>query len=203
MKVKVTQPRPHVWILQARILEWVAFPFSRGSCQPRDQIQVSHIAGGFFTSWATGEAPCGELGRSEQKRGESRQGRSFLPGLGCELRGLHPAGTFWGRDSEVNTPGTERGLSSPAPCPRRSRADRGANALALPGPSRSPTCKHRVDLHQLLRPWGQKTLRRNAEDVRGAWGVTPAQSWLWGEGQGWNVGPRGLKKGSHPSTAFQ
>ena len=36
-------------ILQARILEWVAFPFSRGSSQPRDQTQVSCIAGGFFT----------------------------------------------------------------------------------------------------------------------------------------------------------
>ena len=36
-------------ILQARILEWVAIPFSRGSCQPMDQTQVSHIAGGFFT----------------------------------------------------------------------------------------------------------------------------------------------------------
>ena len=44
-------------ILQARILEWVAFPFSRGSSQPRDWTQVSCIAGGFFTSWATGEAP--------------------------------------------------------------------------------------------------------------------------------------------------
>ena len=32
-------------ILQARILEWVAFPFSRESSQPRDQTQVSHIAG--------------------------------------------------------------------------------------------------------------------------------------------------------------
>ena len=32
-------------ILQARILEWVAFPFSRGSSQPRDQTQVFHIAG--------------------------------------------------------------------------------------------------------------------------------------------------------------
>ena len=32
-------------ILQARILEWVAFPFSRGSSQPRDQTQVSRIAG--------------------------------------------------------------------------------------------------------------------------------------------------------------
>ena len=37
-------------ILQARILEWVAFPFSRGSSQPRDQTQVSLIAGRFFTS---------------------------------------------------------------------------------------------------------------------------------------------------------
>jgi len=40
-------------ILQARILEWVAVPFSRGSSQPRDQTQVSCIAGGFFTSWAS------------------------------------------------------------------------------------------------------------------------------------------------------
>ena len=43
-------------ILQARILEWVAFPFFRGSSQPRDLTQVSHIAGGFFTSLATREA---------------------------------------------------------------------------------------------------------------------------------------------------
>ena len=42
-------------IFQARTLKWVAFPFSRGSSQPRDQTQVSHIAGRFFTSWATRE----------------------------------------------------------------------------------------------------------------------------------------------------
>ena len=36
-------------ILQARILEWVAIPFSRGSSSPRDWIQVSCIAGRFFT----------------------------------------------------------------------------------------------------------------------------------------------------------
>ena len=36
-------------ILQARILEWVAIPFSRRSSQPRDRSQVSHIAGIFFT----------------------------------------------------------------------------------------------------------------------------------------------------------
>ena len=40
-------------ILQARIPEWVAIPFSRGSSQAKDQSQVSAIAGGFFTSWAT------------------------------------------------------------------------------------------------------------------------------------------------------
>ena len=43
-------------ILQARKPEWVAFPFSRGSSQPRDQTQVCHIAGRFFTSWATRKA---------------------------------------------------------------------------------------------------------------------------------------------------
>ena len=42
-------------ILQARILEWVALPFSRGSSQTRDQTQVLHITGGFFTSWGIWE----------------------------------------------------------------------------------------------------------------------------------------------------
>ena len=37
-------------VLQAKILEWVAFPFSRGSSQPRDQTQVSCIADGFCLS---------------------------------------------------------------------------------------------------------------------------------------------------------
>ena len=43
-------------ILQARILEWVATSFSRGSSQPRDQTQVSCTAGGFFTNCTTWEA---------------------------------------------------------------------------------------------------------------------------------------------------
>ena len=42
-------------ILQARVLEWVAFRFSRGSSQPRDQTQVSWIAGRFFTSEPQGK----------------------------------------------------------------------------------------------------------------------------------------------------
>ena len=42
-------------ILQARILEWVAYPFSSGSSWPRNWTRVSCIAGGFFASWATRE----------------------------------------------------------------------------------------------------------------------------------------------------
>ena len=65
LKVKVAQSCPILCdpmdyrvhgILQARILEWVAVPFSRGSSQPRGRTQVSRIAGRFFTSWATREA---------------------------------------------------------------------------------------------------------------------------------------------------
>ena len=58
--VKVAQSCPTLCnplgILQARILEWVAFPFFRGSSQPKDQTQVSRTAGRCFTSWATREA---------------------------------------------------------------------------------------------------------------------------------------------------
>ena len=64
VKAKVIQSCPTLWIcepmdytvhgiLRARILEWVVFPFSRGSSQPRDRSQVSYIASGFFTSCAT------------------------------------------------------------------------------------------------------------------------------------------------------
>ena len=65
VKVKVAQSCPTLCdpidhtvheILQARILEWIAFPFSSRSSQPRDQTQVSRVASRFFTSWATREA---------------------------------------------------------------------------------------------------------------------------------------------------
>ena len=63
-EVKATQSCPTLWepmdyivhgILQARILEWAAFPFSRESSQPKDRTQVSCIAGRFFTNWAIRE----------------------------------------------------------------------------------------------------------------------------------------------------
>ena len=65
VRVKVTQSCPTLCnpmdytvhgILQARILEWVACPFSRGSSQSRDRTQVCCIVGRFFTSWTTREA---------------------------------------------------------------------------------------------------------------------------------------------------
>ena len=64
VKVKVTQSSPALCdpmdctvhgILQARILERVAFPFSSRSSQPRDRTQVSRVADRFFTIWATKE----------------------------------------------------------------------------------------------------------------------------------------------------
>ena len=54
-------------ILQARILEWVAMPSSRGSLQPRDQTRVSCITGGFFTAEPLGSLiffPVQPLGRT-------------------------------------------------------------------------------------------------------------------------------------------
>ena len=71
VKVKVVQLCPALWdpkdhslssssvhgILQARILEWIAIPFSRESSRPGDWTQVAWTAGRFFTIWATREAP--------------------------------------------------------------------------------------------------------------------------------------------------
>ena len=65
-------------ILQARILEWVALPFSRGSSQPRDWTQVSLIAGGFFNSWAT-------RGAQEYWSGEPIPSLVDLPNPGIQL----------------------------------------------------------------------------------------------------------------------
>ena len=53
-------------ILQARILEWVAIPFSGGSSQLRDQIRVSCIASRFFTIWATREGDSIPRNRNSQ-----------------------------------------------------------------------------------------------------------------------------------------
>ena len=98
VKVKVGQSCPTLCdhmdytvhgIFQARILEWVAFPFSRGFSQPRDRTQVSCTAGGFFTIWATREAQeywnglpipsPGDLSRHRNQTGVSCIASRFLP----------------------------------------------------------------------------------------------------------------------------
>ena len=83
-------------ILQARILEWVAFPFSRGSSQSRDWTQVSHIAD-FFTSWTTRKV-------QEYRSGYPMPSPADLPDPGIELGspalqvGSLPA-ELWGKTS--------------------------------------------------------------------------------------------------------
>ena len=86
LKVKVAQLCPTFCdpmdytvhgILQARMLEWVAIPFSRGSSQPRGRTQVSCIAGRFFNSWATREA-------QEYWSGEPIPSPGYLPDLGIK-----------------------------------------------------------------------------------------------------------------------
>ena len=61
-------------IFQARVLEWAAISFSRGSSQPRDRTWVSFIAGRHFTIWATWEAKGagGDTGK-EQRWGDEWQ----------------------------------------------------------------------------------------------------------------------------------
>ena len=68
-------------VLQVRILEWVAFPFSRGSSQPRDWTQVSCIAGGFFTNWAIRKAQLCDLGQSIKQRQSIEQDHYVWVGL--------------------------------------------------------------------------------------------------------------------------
>ena len=105
VKVKVTQSCPTLCdpidytvqgILQARILEGVAVPFSRGSSQPRDQTQASRIAGGFFTSRATGKpllcnALCGinfaAACRCHQRKASQRTQKSGSENQSIVIRG--------------------------------------------------------------------------------------------------------------------
>ena len=56
-------------ILQARILEWVAIPFSRGSSQPLDRTRISCTVSRHFTSWATREATSNETPLSSYQNG--------------------------------------------------------------------------------------------------------------------------------------
>ena len=97
VKVKVAQSCPTLCypmdytvhgILQAWTLGWVAFPFSRGSPQPRDRTHVSYIAGRLFSSWATREA-------QEQWSGYPISSPTDLPDPGIEPGVSCIAGRFF------------------------------------------------------------------------------------------------------------
>ena len=62
-------------IFQARILEWVAISFSRGSFQPRDWTQVSHTVGRHFTVWATKEVQVSKTNDKRAKEGQVSETR--------------------------------------------------------------------------------------------------------------------------------
>ena len=72
-------------ILQARILEWIAMPSSRGSSRPRDQTCISCIAGGFFTDESPEkprEKPCTTLTKQHPWR-QGQPTTSFSPASPC------------------------------------------------------------------------------------------------------------------------
>ena len=73
-----------------RILEWVAYPFSRGSSQPRNWTRVSCIVGRFFTSWATREAQSESVSRSAVT--------DFLQNVVCQVRNFPGKNTGVGED---------------------------------------------------------------------------------------------------------
>ena len=84
-------------LLQARILKWVAIPFSRGSCWPRDWTWVSCIAGGLFTIWAAKEVHDREAQLFPQR---FTKWRLYVFFSGCvkdqQCTGIHQMGFQWG-----------------------------------------------------------------------------------------------------------
>ena len=73
-------------ILQARILQWVAISFSRGSSWPRNRTQISCIASRFFTNWATREASWGYRIRYIGKRSYNFLGKRSSNFVGKHLK---------------------------------------------------------------------------------------------------------------------
>ena len=62
------------WVFQARVLEWVAISFSKGSSQPRDWTWVFHIVGRCFTVWATREV---QMGPEQDWKRHGRRNRQW------------------------------------------------------------------------------------------------------------------------------
>ena len=88
-------------IFQARVLEWVAVSFSRGSSWPRDQTQVSHTVGRRFTVWATREVPYDiKLILKLKGRRQWHPTPVLLPGKSLGQRSLVGCNP-WGREGQT------------------------------------------------------------------------------------------------------
>ena len=119
-KYQMIQRTMSVWwrILQARILEWVAMPFSRRSSRPRGRTQVSHIAGRFFTVWASGEAYL-LLRHSLKYWADQRSHQSGWtqgkqrPHLRAFTPQLSPPRAGWHSVSSLTCPGSQRNHQPP------------------------------------------------------------------------------------------
>ena len=84
-------------ILQARIMEWVAFSFSKGSSQPRDQTQVFRIAVEFFTSQTTREAQLGVDALYVKSESGSQSSQTLCDLMDCSLPGSSVHGILQAR----------------------------------------------------------------------------------------------------------
>ena len=91
-------------ILQARILEWIAVPFSRGSSWSRDWTQVSCIAGRFFIIWATGKIRIVSWPGSELRQWKSNHWNAgqLYPHVSWE-ESIMPSWEYLGLPSESST----------------------------------------------------------------------------------------------------
>ena len=93
-----TRQVPLHGILQARILEWVAISFSRGSSWPRNRTRVSRIAGRFFNVWTTRGGP-GSNGEGDKIERDSVEISPSCPWCGlhktCIFPSIRPDGAAW------------------------------------------------------------------------------------------------------------
>ena len=106
-------------IFQARVLEYVAISFSRGSSQPRDQTRVSCIAGRFFAIWVTGEAQiCFQYLPNDGIRDHSLCLFIFLDLSPSLFLSSILGGRTWIQTSTVSPGGVEVGSQEEARTPR-------------------------------------------------------------------------------------
>ena len=101
-------------ISQARTLEWVAIPFSRGSSWPRVRTQVSCIAGRFFTIWELPGKPILADCTTEEKRHRRRTAHSLTQN---KLGDLQAAGSWGAGWRSPLQPAGPRGSPAVLSCP--------------------------------------------------------------------------------------